>query len=433
MHERTGTYPASNNMNNRSPKRLFRVLARTLAIVGIVAARTFAQGLPAPDASGIDHVIVVTMENRSFDHMLGWLPHADGRQEALTFVDDAGISHETWRLAPDYQGCSYSDPDHSYEGGRIEFDNGACDGWLRAGDNDEYSIGFYKRNDLKFFARAATDWTVCDRYFASIMAETWPNKIYQYAAQTDRLDNTFELCTLPTILDRLAGAGVSARYYFSDVPFLGLWGLQYLPIARPFGVFLADAAAGTLPAVSFIDPRFIDGASGTSADDHPHADIRKGQAFMERIYRAVTTSPDWAHTVLVFTYDEWGGFFDHVPPPLREIPVADQLAGNDGRLGFRVPCIVVSPFARARISSIELEHTSVLRMIEWRWNLEPLTVRDATANNLAEVLDFSANRLHAPQYSVPQGPFAGACPGVVGGGDKWAVLLFQLVSLGWPF
>ena len=273
---------------------------------------------------------------------------------------------------------------------------------------------------------------MCDRYFAAILAETFPNKIYQYAAQTDRLDNELELCTLPTIWDRLAAAGLSARYYFNDVPFVALWGLTYWPISRSYAEFLADAAAGTLPAVSFVDPRFIDEESGTSADDHPHSDIRRGEAFMNEIYRAVTTSPDWAHTVLVFTFDEWGGFFDHVPPPLGPIPPGDLLAGNDGRLGFRVPCVIVSPFAPARPSHIQFEHSSVLRMIEWRWDLQPLTERDATANNLALALDFSLNRQPPKQYNVPSGPFGEACPGIPGGGDKWDFLRQLALLLGWP-
>jgi len=417
---------------SRSPQCGATIIMRVCAASALVAGQLPAQTLPPPDASGIEHVIVVTMENRSFDHFLGWLPHADGRQEDLTFFDASGTPHVTFRLAPDYQGCSHPSPDHSYDGGRVEFDDGRCDGWLRAGNNDEYSIGFYKRNDLAFLGNAARNWTTCDRYFCSIMAETFPNKIYEYAAQTDRLTNTFDACALPTIWDRLAAAGLPARYYFSDVPFVALWGLQYLPISRPVATLFADAAAGTLPAVAFVDPRFVDEESGTSGDDHPHADIRNGEAFMERIYRAVTTSPNWPNTVLVFTFDEWGGFFDHVPPPLRQVPPADQSLGSDGRLGFRVPCIVVSPFAAARISSIELEHCSVLRLIEWRWNLQPLTVRDATANNLAEVLDFSQNRLAARQFSVPTGPFGGPCPGIPGGDDEWSDLLALAISLGWP-
>ena len=108
------------------------------------------------------------------------------------------------------------------------------------------------------------------------------------------------------------------------------------------------------------------------------ADIRNGEAFLNLVYSAVTTSPAWRNTVLVINFDEWGGFFDHVPPPTAPIPPADQAAGNqDGRLGFRTPCLIVSPFARREFVSHQLlDHTSVLKMIEWRWGLAPLTVRD---------------------------------------------------------
>src|SRR5437667_4376860 len=88
--------------------------------------------LPPPQHSGLDHIVVVMMENRSFDHFLGWLPEAEGRQEGLKYTDSAGVSHHTWALTGDYQGCSYQDPDHSYQGGRVEYNRGACDGWLRA-------------------------------------------------------------------------------------------------------------------------------------------------------------------------------------------------------------------------------------------------------------------------------------------------------------
>src|SRR5688572_235777 len=119
-----------------------------------------APTLPSPKSSGIDHIVVVMMENRSFDHMLGWVPGADGRQAGLTYTDADGIPHDTYPLAPDFQGCGHPDPDHSYEGGRIQFNHGACDGWLRSGENDEYAIGYYTEADLPFFAGAARDWTV---------------------------------------------------------------------------------------------------------------------------------------------------------------------------------------------------------------------------------------------------------------------------------
>src|SRR3954468_2494841 len=117
------------------------------AAAGALALRTgaaFARpALPSPARSGIDHIVVVMMENRSFDHLLGWLPGADGRQSGLTYVDAAGVAHPTYPLAPDYQGCGHPDPDHSYDGARVEYDGGACDGWLRAGSNDVYAIGYY--------------------------------------------------------------------------------------------------------------------------------------------------------------------------------------------------------------------------------------------------------------------------------------------------
>src|SRR2546426_5298755 len=386
--------------------------AAALGRHGALAEQFTAPALPNPDDSGIDHVVVVMMENRSFDHILGWLPGADGKQAGLTYFDRAGLPHATHSLAPDYQGCGHSDPDHSYDGARVEYDGGACDGWMRAGDNDEYAIGYYGANDVPFFARAATDWTACDRYFAAIMGPTFPNRMYQHAAQTDRLSNTFEPSTLPTIWDRLAAAGLTGRYYFSDAPFLGLWGLKYSSISRTFDRFLEDCANGTLPQLSYVDPKFIDEASGTSNDDHPFSDIRNGEVFMNTVYSAVTTGPNWKHTVLVITFDEWGGFFEHVPPPAAPIPDASAAAGDrDGLLGFRLPCLVISPLApRGVVSHTPFDHTSILRLIEWRWNLEPLTVRDATANNLATALDFGKPNRTAPLYAIPPGPYGGACP-----------------------
>lgn len=310
---------------------------------GVVSAAT---SLPRPGKSGIQHVVVVMMENRSFDHFLGWLPNANGKQAGLTFNDVNGNPQVTHPLT-DYQNCASGDPDHSYTGGRTEFNNGSCDGWLRANRSDLFSIGYYGKSDLTWMGPAATDWTVCDTYFAGILGPTYPNRFYMHSGQTDRISNTATISTLPTIWDRLDAAGLAGRYYFSDAPFLALWGSKYTSITLPSSQFIADCASGNLPEVSYIDPKFVNEGAGTSADDHPHADIRNGEIFLNQIYNAVTTSPLWPNTVLVVTYDEWGGFYDHVPPPLAPLPTADQAAGNqDGRLGFRVPSLIISPFAR---------------------------------------------------------------------------------------
>ncbi len=417
-----------------SRRRFVGGAAGTVGALALGGATALAGKPTAAGLSKVEHVVVVMMENRSFDHFLGWLPGADGRQAGLTYYDKAGTPHQTYALAPDYQGCGHPDPDHSYEGGRVEFNGGACDGWLRAGTNDEFAIGYYTEQDLAFFGQAVPQWTTFSRYFCSILAETYPNRIYQHAAQTDRIRNTSTLCTLPTIWDRLADKGRTGRYYYGDLPFLALWGAKYQPISRPVADFFADCAAGTLPDVSYVDPRFLDEGSGTSGDDHPHADIRNGEAYMDSVYKAVTKSPNWPNTVLVFNYDEWGGFYEHVAPPTAPIPAADQAAGNqDGRLGFRVPCMVVSPFARrGYITRKAYDHTSILRMIESRWGLAPLSIRDQSANNLAEVLDFSRTGLQAPQYNVSAGPFGAPC-GIptTAVEEDWAGLVSYAQSTGW--
>jgi phospholipase C len=410
----------------------------TAAALGTLSA-PHAQGqqagssLPLPSQSGIEHVVLVMMENRSFDHLLGWLPGANGRQTALRYPDLFGQLQPTFHLT-DFQGCPFQDPDHSYEGGRIEYDNGKCDGWLRA--NDVYSIGYYLQHDLAFLGAAAPSWTVCDNYFAAIMAETYPNRLYQHAAQTDRIRNTSTQSVLPTIWDRLQAAGLTGKYYFSDIPFLALWGAKYIGISRPFAEFLTDCATGNLPQVSFLDPRFEDETSGTSNDDHPHADIRNGEVFLNQVYNAVKTSPQWPHIVLVINFDEWGGFFDHAPPPTAPIPAADQLAGNqDGRLGFRTPALVISPWSRrGYVSHEQFDHTSVLKLIEWRWELAPLTIRDTVANNFALALDFANPNAFAPDFAVPAGPFGAPCVSSAPSAEEsaWATLQTLARSFGFP-
>jgi phospholipase C len=257
------------------------------------------------------------------------------------------------------------------------------------------------------------------------MSETFPNRIYQHAAQTDRLDSSLAISTLPTIWDRLADHSLNGKYYFSDVPFLALWGAKYLPILHGLDDFFEDCTAGTLPHVSMVEPRFLGEQLGLTNDDHPHADIRNGEVFLNAVYEAVTASPNWANTILIINFDEWGGFFDHVPPKTAPIPAADAALGSDGLRGFRVPCLVISPWSpRGQVAHGLYDHTSILRMIEWRWRLRPLTIRDATANNLAEVLDFSRVNLDAPAFDVPNGVFGAPCPAVSGLAteDHWAVL-----------
>jgi phospholipase C len=400
-----------------------------LALGGLDRAAAATTTLPDPASSGIDHIVVLMMENRSFDHYFGWLKGADGKQAGLSYVDRDGVTHTTHHLT-DYQGCAHPDPDHSYEGGRVELNGGSCDGWLRAGENDDFAIGYYTQGDLAFYGQAAPYWTAFDRYFSATLAETYPNRFYQHSAQTDRIHNSTDIATMPTIWDRLADAGVSRAYYYYDTPFLALYGSKYLDISRSWPQFLADCQAGTLPAVSFLDPKFQDEATGSSADDHPHADIRAGQSFLNQVYEAVTGGPGWARTALVVNYDEWGGFFDHVPPAV--VPDATPEAGT-GQRGFRTPALMISPRARrGYVAHQSYDHTSVLKMIEWRWGLPALTPRDAAARNIAEVLDFSsAPDLTAPRWDVPDVVGTPCGAGSTADYTDWRTLGALAGSLGW--
>ena len=399
-------------------------LAGAGSLARLAGAR--ASTLPTPAASGLDHVVVVMMENRSFDHLLGWLPGADGKQAGLTYPDRRGVLRPTYHLT-DFQGCAHPDPDHSYEGGRAEFDDGRRDGWLEAGENDRYAIGYYQRADLPFFGRAATAWTACDRYFAPILGPTFPNRIYQHAGVTDRIYNTTTVCNLPTIWDRLTSAGRSGRYYYSDIPFTALWGPKYVGISASVDEFYADCAAGTLPNVAFVDPRFGGEEEGTSNDDHPHGDIRAGESFLNRVYDAVKASPAWPRTLLVVNFDEWGGFFDHVKPGL-----APDVQPAFARRGFRIPALLISPFARRGVVAHGVyDHTSVLRLIEWRWGLKPLSRRDARAANLAGALDFASPDTAAPDFAVPD--FVGTpCAAPVPLEDDWSELAARASANGFP-
>jgi phospholipase C len=371
------------------------------------AAMTWATKLPSPKRSGIDHVIVVMMENRSFDHFLGWLPGADGKQAGLTYADANGVPHQTFELAPDFQGCSYRDPGHDVAAAQAEWNNGACDGWLKV--NDLWSIGYYTQADLPFYGKAAPAFTACDRYFAAFLGPTFPNRFFALSGTTDRIDDGTHRIDLPTIFDRFAARRIPAAYYYGNFAFLLLY-QRYTAISHPWSVFFKQCRTGKLPAFSFIDPSYTFTDSGPASgnqgnDDHPHADIRAGEYFLSQIYDAVVRSPAWPRTLLVITFDEWGGFFDHVSPPAATGPSPDLQ-----QRGFRVPTLLISPFARrGHVAHGVYDHTSILKLVEWRWGLEPLTERDATANNLAAALDFSHRNLRAPRIAAPKVTLGAPC------------------------
>ena len=168
-----------------------------------------------------------------------------GRPDATSTLE--GAPHQTFPLAPDFQGCAHLDPDHSYDGARVEWNNGACDGWLLPTGGDLFPIGYYRQTDLPFLGAAAPAWTVCDRYFAAILGPTFPNRLYLHSGVTDRIENSFTRVDLPTIWDRLAAKGLSGRYYCGNVSFLLLWNQKYNSITRTTSQFFKDCKTGKLP------------------------------------------------------------------------------------------------------------------------------------------------------------------------------------------
>ena len=213
------------------------------------------------------------------------------------------------------------------------------------------------------------------------------------------------MCRLRTIWDSLSEAGIGARCYSRWL--LDLWGSGYAGITHSYEDYLNDAAAGELPSVSFVDAPYSELAG--EMNDHPFADIRNGDAFLSRTYHTLANGPCWPKSVLIITFDEWGGFSDHVPRPRVVAPnsIDQDLVDSRVLLGLRVPTVIASPFSAGlplfpRVNSTIFDHTSVLKLIEWRWNLTPLTTRDTSAEigNLASALDFTSPQTELPVLPV---------------------------------
>ena len=417
----------------RSDEQLGRreFLARTAGLAGLAglatvlpaetlisqAAKVQTRGsFPSPRNIPVDTFVVLMMENRSFDHYLGWFPGADGRNRGLRYPDAGGRQHATHRLAPDYQGCGFMDPDHSFEGGRTEYNHGKLDGFYLA--NDEYAIGYYEKADLGFLPHAARAFTLYDRYFCSLLGPTFPNRHYMWGAQSggqttnvipaDKLGDQWE-----TIFDRALAKGLTARYYAFDQPFAALYGTRALPWIRRTEDYLADCEAGTLPNIAFVDPPFLDGGGGDglSGDEHPHGDIRIGQAFMARMTHAFLNSPQFRTGAMFINYDEWGGFFDHVRPPF--VPDGRQsrkLSKTFGLTGFRIPGVAISPYARrGHVSHATLTHESILKLISHRFGLGYLNQRHRYASQIGRTFDWDDPDFEVPDLPAPSLPVTTPC------------------------
>jgi phospholipase C len=271
-------------------------------------------------------------------------------------------------------------------------------------------MAYWTGDDLPFYYDLARTFPLCDRYFASVMAQTYPNRRFLMAGTAlGQVSDPFPGVNDPpppngTIFDRLNAHGITWKDYFADLPTTGLFPsiIKENPEkVQPVAEFFADAAAGTLPGFSLVDPE------GFYASEENPQDIQAGEFYAASVINAVLSSPAWPRTMLVFTYDEHGGYYDHVSPRRAIAPdnIAPEVASDDtyGDLytytGFRVPTVVVSPFAkRDYVSHVVHDHTSILKLVETKWNLPALTYRDANASNLLDCLDLTAPE---PAFAVP--------------------------------
>ena len=380
---------------------------------------------PAPDQtqlaafrSRIQHIVFLIKENRSFDMYFGTFPGADGATSAIISTGErVTLRHALDRMPRDVG--------HDWDDARIAMHDGAMDRFdmIRGNQrNDMLSLTQFIRSDIPNYWSYAEHFALGDRMFSSLAGPSFPNHLYTVAAQSaGALNNpngfpwgcdaeglTVEVLNaagqftrqapcfeITTVADRLEAAGVSWAYYAPQPGERGyIWsaldavrhirlGPLWTTRVKPYGRFAQDAAAGTLPAVSWLIPDFdtsehptVDAFAGTTLNVSACA----GENWTVQQINAIMQGPLWPTTAIVMTWDDFGGFFDHVPPP-----GVDRLG-----LGPRVPLIVISPYAKEGIvSHTTYEFASVLQMIENRYRLKALSQRDVEANSLLDMFDFT--------------------------------------------
>lgn len=344
----------------------------------------------------IDTFVILCMENRSFDHYLGALRLIEGR-------DVIGLSGSETNPAPDgtfvnvfkLDNFTPEDPPHGWDASHNQFNGGKNDGFVleHAGASQAEAMGYHVREQIPVTYALADAHAVCDHWFASVMGPTWPNRFYLHGATSKGQKGNLPVFGFKSIFGLLDDAGISHRVYYHDVAWCSGAYLKTSGLA-PVEQFFVDAEKGTLPNVVFIDPHFI--GQGAN-DDHPSHDVRLGQALIASVYSALGKSPQWGRCMFILTYDEHGGFYDHVPPPTTEDDEAEFR-----QLGFRVPSIVAGPFTRAGCTvTTEFEHVSVLRTLARRFNLPSLNARMSAANDLSSCIQPAYFDAPRPAVAMP--------------------------------
>lgn len=355
----------------------------------------------------IQHIIVIMQENHSFDNYFGALSdpkfygsEVDGIRPDLFNLDSKGqpvhVFHET--------NLCISDPAHDWNDAHADWNFGKMDGFVKTNEyhNDGRRVmGYYTEQDIPYYYALAQTFAIGDRFFSSTLGQTYPNRFFMLTGSAfGNIRNLFPQNDMGfaqrTIFERLNEYGVTWSYYHNEQnPFcyLALFQPMYranLDHMKDDAQFARDLAADQLPQVVFLDATF------EGADEHPGANVQKGQAWAGEKINQLLASRAWRSSVLFLTYDENGGFFDHVPPPEACAPDSilpdlhpRDVPGNFERLGFRVPFVAISPYAKRHYVSHQVyDHTSILKFIATKYNLPPLTLRDANADGLMDLFDF---------------------------------------------
>src|SRR5580704_10892451 len=375
----------------------------------------------------VEHVVILMMENHSFDDHFGRLGRGDGLKVAS---DGTPLNYNP---APDggyilsYPMPNTAVPEDSMIGqnwntSHLCWDHGTNMGFAR--NCGPASMGHFTAAQLPFYYSLASQFPIGDRYFCSVMAQTYPNRRFLIAGtalgnvSTNASGISSTDAPNGTIFDRLNTYNITWRDYYPDLPTAALFLPEYTENLKdgkmaPINQFLSDAAAGQLPQFSLVDPY-----TNYSEED---GDISIGEAFAARIIGAVLASPNWSRAAMFLVYDEHGGWYDHVPPQPAvrpdnvppEITVPPDQPGGYDQTGFRVPCVVISPFARRNfVSHVVHDHTSLLKFMETKWNLPAMTYRDANATNMFEFFDFHGppDFAEPPTLAAPLNPFVGPLP-----------------------
>lgn len=388
----------------------------------------------------IKTIVVLVLENRSFDHMLGWMKTSiNPRINGVTGNECNPISTKPKLEKPETICCTndaeYVDPDpgHTFEAveqqvfgsGSIPSMSGFVEQALSVSQNLSQTVmkGFKPQN-LPVFASLVREFAVFDRWFSSIPGPTQPNRLFVYSATSHGSTSNVKKQLASgypqqTIFDSLDANSKNFGIYFDSAPttlfYKNLRKLKYISKFHDYdSKFKEDAKNGKLPSLAVIEPRYFDLAGNSANDDHPSHDVANGQKLVKEVYEALRSSPQWNETLLLITYDEHGGFYDHVQTPYVNIPSPD---GNTGpapsffkfdRLGVRVPTIMVSPWIKkgtvisrpkGPTPNSEFEHSSIPATIKKIFNLSSnfLTHRDAWAGTFEAVV----GELTSPRTDCP--------------------------------